>query len=192
MVAVLMALAAKSLFAQDICASPVKTQSGLVKGMVEKDGKSCVWRGIPYAAAPVGDFRWKAPAPAKSWAGVREAATFGHRCMQSGGLMGSINSDPSGGMSEDCLFLNIWRPRPAERGGEISRHVLDPWRRICFRHRQHSHVLGGPHGRILGCGRGFHQLPPEHFRVPGAPRAPERRPSPERRQLWSARPGRGA
>ena len=95
--------------AQDICMAPAKTESGLLKGAAETTTKTCVWRGVPFAAAPVGDLRWKAPAPAKSWSGVREASSWGHRCMQTG-LMERMNADPSGGMSEDCLYLNIWRP----------------------------------------------------------------------------------
>jgi para-nitrobenzyl esterase len=103
-------LATRTLAADDLCTQPVKTSSGMVKGADESLTKTCVWRGIPYAAAPVDELRWKAPTPVKGWSGVRDATVWGRRCMQTG-FMERINADPSGGMSEDCLFLNIWRPK---------------------------------------------------------------------------------
>ena len=106
----LAALLAKSSAAdEEICTTPVKTVSGMVQGLSEKNGRSCVWRGIPYAAPPVGELRWKAPQPAPAWQGVRDGSVWGARCMQSG-IMEMTNYDPSGRMSEDCLYLNIWRP----------------------------------------------------------------------------------
>ncbi len=94
---------------EELCANPVQTESGLVKGLSEKDTNTCAWHGIPYAAAPVGELRWKAPQPAKQWDGVRDGSRWGARCMQKG-EMELVNADPSGRMSEDCLFLNVWRP----------------------------------------------------------------------------------
>jgi len=96
-------------FAEDICSTAVKTESGLIRGLSEKETNTCVWRGIPYAAPPVGDLRWKAPQPAPKWDGIRDGSKWGARCMQKG-EMELVNSDPSGSMSEDCLYLNIWRP----------------------------------------------------------------------------------
>jgi para-nitrobenzyl esterase len=95
--------------AQEPCAEPVKTGSGLVRGEAESGSATCVWRGVPYAAPPVGELRWKAPQPV-SWSGVREAVEFGDRCMQGNGMMGGGGA-PDAGMSEDCLYLNIWRPQ---------------------------------------------------------------------------------
>lgn len=94
--------------AEELCIAAVKTSSGLVRGAPEPETAACVWRGIPYAAPPVGRLRWKAPEPAPSWSGVREAAEWGHPCMQKGALtgMGEFKKE----MSEDCLFLNVWRP----------------------------------------------------------------------------------
>lgn len=86
--------------AEDLCAEPVMTSSGLVQGISETETDTCVWKGVPYAAPPIGDLRWKAPRLAPSWSGIREATQFGHSCMQRGGK----------DMSEDCLYLNIWRP----------------------------------------------------------------------------------
>jgi para-nitrobenzyl esterase len=85
-------------------AGPVKIESGLLNG-VEENGIR-VFRGIPYAAAPVGELRWRAPQPAPAWKGVRKAEEFGPVCMQSG----------TRAMSEDCLTLNIWTP--AKKDGE--------------------------------------------------------------------------
>jgi para-nitrobenzyl esterase len=71
-------------------------------GTLEKGG--AFFKGIPFAQAPIGDLRWREPAPVKAWTGVREATSFGAACAQNaGGRM-----QPSS--SEDCLFLNIWTP----------------------------------------------------------------------------------
>jgi len=67
--------------------------------------------GIPYAAPPVGDLRWKPPAAAAKWSGVRKATEFGAHCMQ-GKVFGDMNFRDAGG-SEDCLFLNVWVPAKA-------------------------------------------------------------------------------
>jgi len=100
-------LAFESL-ARDICIDPVMTGSGLVQGLAETDTATCAWKGIPYAQPPVGELRWKAPRPAPSWAGIRAAHEWGHRCMQKGALGGPSRSGED--MSEDCLYLNVWRP----------------------------------------------------------------------------------
>ena len=60
-----------------------------------------VFKGIPFAAPPIGNLRWKAPQPAAHWDGVRKADQFGPRCMQGGGPGGQP-------MSEDCLYVNVW------------------------------------------------------------------------------------
>jgi para-nitrobenzyl esterase len=87
-------------------APQVKSGSGIVEG--KKNGAVDVFLGIPYAAPPVGDLRWRPPAPAEKWTGVRKATEFGARCMQ-GNVFGDMNFRDTGG-SEDCLFLNIWVP----------------------------------------------------------------------------------
>jgi para-nitrobenzyl esterase len=94
--------------AADVCSEPVATAAGQVRGTTDTEN-TCVWRGIPYAAPPIGELRWKAPRPAAKFSGVREAVKFGDRCMQGAGLLSG--GAPEGiGMSEDCLNLNIWRP----------------------------------------------------------------------------------
>ena len=87
----------------------VKVTGGEVQGVVT-EGIS-VFKGIPFAAPPVGDLRWKAPAPLKPWTGAKKADTFGPACMQASGAMG--NTAP---VSEDCLYLNVWTP--AKKPGE--------------------------------------------------------------------------
>ena len=84
----------------------VKTASGHLQGEPIKEGVA--YKGIPFAQPPVGDLRWKSPQPVKPWTGVRKATNFGPRCMQNPifGDMG-FRSD---GVSEDCLYLNIWTP----------------------------------------------------------------------------------
>jgi para-nitrobenzyl esterase len=87
-------------------ADQVKTANGIVEG-AEANGVR-VFKGVPFAAPPVGDLRWKAPQPAKDWTGVRQATQFGPRCMQRP-VFGDMNFR-SNGMSEDCLYLNVWTP----------------------------------------------------------------------------------
>jgi len=94
------------------CADPVPTRSGLVKGAAEKESGACVWKGIPFAAPPKGDLRWKAPQPVPAWPGVREVSQFGPRCMQKGIFTLEVMASEEG-MSEDCLYLNVWRPNKA-------------------------------------------------------------------------------
>jgi para-nitrobenzyl esterase len=85
----------------------VATVNGSVQGTVEASGVHS-FKGIPYAAPPVGDLRFRAPQPAGSWQGVRKAQAFGPRAMQL-----PIYDDMrfrSDGVSEDCLYLNVWTP----------------------------------------------------------------------------------
>jgi para-nitrobenzyl esterase len=84
----------------------VKVDTGTIAGRTE--GPVRAFLGIPYAAPPVGDLRWKPPAPAAKWSGVREAVSFGARCMQGAIYSDMVFRDP--GPSEDCLTLNVWAP----------------------------------------------------------------------------------
>ena len=96
-------------------ANEVKTESGVVEGTTSADGKVQIFKGIPYAAPPVGALRWKEPQPAESWEGVRKATEFGARCMQWNVFGDMVFRDA--GPSEDCLYLNVWTPKP-EAGGD--------------------------------------------------------------------------
>jgi para-nitrobenzyl esterase len=83
----------------------VQTKYGLVLGFSDK-GTWC-WKGIPYGTPPVGELRWKAPLDPNPWLGTRRTTKFGNSAAQVMPIMG-----PTG--SEDCLYLNIWRPKSSE------------------------------------------------------------------------------
>jgi para-nitrobenzyl esterase len=86
--------------------NPVKTETGLVRGVPGRDANITVFKGLPYAAPPVGNLRWKMPQRARAWQGVRIADKFGNGCAQ---------NFPTAGFpkSEDCLYLNVWTPAKA-------------------------------------------------------------------------------
>jgi len=96
--------------AADTCSEPVSTSSGLVQGQSSTDTATCAWLGIPYAAPPVGELRWKAPQPMPAWTGARPALAFGPQCVQKP-MMGFKDAKNLKGMSEDCLYLNVFRPQ---------------------------------------------------------------------------------
>lgn len=84
----------------------VTVDAGTLAGTVDAASGVYVFRGVPYAAPPVGDLRWRAPAPLVGWTGIRLADRLGKNCMQDQ-IYGDI--DPfAAGVSEDCLNLNIW------------------------------------------------------------------------------------
>jgi len=84
----------------------VKIDTGVLEGTA--NGPVRAFLGIPYAAAPVGELRWKPPVPAAKWSGTRQAREFGSRCMQGRIYSDMVFRDP--GISEDCLSLNVWTP----------------------------------------------------------------------------------
>ena len=95
-------------------ASPtVITANGVVKGMVEKTGVT-IFKGIPFAAPPVGDRRWKEPQPVQNWKGILDGTQFGNNAMQYG-VFGDM-AFRSKGNGEDCLYLNVWTPSTAKKG----------------------------------------------------------------------------
>ncbi|MBS0395642.1 MAG: carboxylesterase family protein [Proteobacteria bacterium] len=110
----LLALAAGLAAAAGVAAPPiVRTEAGAVQG---SDGPILAFKGIPYAAPPVGAGRWRPPAPAPHWSGVRDATRFGNDCVQSPWIVSS--GQPT---SEDCLTLNVWTPAT---GRDAHRPVL--------------------------------------------------------------------
>ncbi|MDE3198941.1 MAG: carboxylesterase family protein [Acidobacteriota bacterium] len=98
------ALTAAGAFAAD----RVKVANGMLEGTGPQASGVREFKGVPYAQPPVGPLRWKEPQPVKNWAGVREVKAFGPRCTQQA-LYGDMGFR-SNGMSEDCLYLNIWTP----------------------------------------------------------------------------------
>jgi para-nitrobenzyl esterase len=88
----------------------VKTDNGWIEGVVEKSG-NLSFKGVPYAAPPVEAMRWREPQPVKNWADTLKADHFGPRAMQLP-IFSDMNFR-SDGMSEDCLYLNIWTPQTA-------------------------------------------------------------------------------
>jgi para-nitrobenzyl esterase len=96
----------------------VRVESGQLQGVAEDGVES--FKGIPYAAPPVGELRWRPPQPVAPWTGVRPAAEFGADCMQ--GRFGPPQGAGAGSApapSEACLFLNVWRPARAAAGAKM-------------------------------------------------------------------------
>ena len=98
-------LVAAAQLASAAGAQQVMTESGTISG-VSANGLS-VYKGVPFAAPPVGDLRWRPPAPAAPWTGARKADAFAPACMQVGV---SMPGETPPAVSEDCLYLNIWTP----------------------------------------------------------------------------------
>ena len=88
--------------------SRVKIENGLLEGTVNTATGIRSFKGIPFAAPPSGALRWKEPQPAQDWEGVRKADHFGNNAMQKN-VFGDMMFRAAG-MSEDCLYLNVWTP----------------------------------------------------------------------------------
>src|SRR5262245_12864447 len=97
-------ICAVNVFAQD----QVKIANGLLEGVMDKSSGVRSFKGIPFGEPLVGELPWKPPQPVKNWQDVRKADKFGPRCMQRP-IFGDMNFR-SNGMSEDCLYLNVWTP----------------------------------------------------------------------------------
>jgi para-nitrobenzyl esterase len=122
------------------------THLGEVRGARDTASGTYSWKGIPFAKAPVGALRWQAPQEPQAWSSTREAAAFGPACAQYGRIYGPGQNnqyDETIGTtlnqavgSEDCLYLNVWRPATGERnlpvivffhgGSNVSGYTADP------------------------------------------------------------------
>ncbi len=116
---------ATRLFGQQLASATVRTPLGVLRGV--KDGSVSVFRGIPFAKAPVGRLRFMAPQRKKAWAGERDATVFPASAMQ--------NGESGVAHSEDCLYLNLWKPEGKgpfpvfvwiHGGGFTNGHAFEP------------------------------------------------------------------
>jgi para-nitrobenzyl esterase len=92
---------------------PISTDAGLISGTAGSSEEVRVYKGIPFAAPPVGPLRWRSPQPVPHWEGLRKADHFGPMCMQA--RMAAGPSGTQAPMSEDCLYLNVWTAAKSAR-----------------------------------------------------------------------------
>jgi para-nitrobenzyl esterase len=101
-------VASASVLAQAPANGPVVSIiGGEVRGLLLRRPDGAAFLGLPFAGPPVGDLRWREPAPVKPWSGIREASDFGPSCAQ---IDAGWNHDAATRGSEDCLYLNVWTP----------------------------------------------------------------------------------
>lgn len=124
-----------------------QTTAGKIEGVDDSAASGTwFWKGVPFAKAPAGELRWRAPVEPEAWSGIRATKTFGSACLQIGRIFGpganntydativSTLGKPLG--SEDCLFVNVWRPATTDKklpvllfvhgGSNISGYTADP------------------------------------------------------------------
>lgn len=108
----------------------VRVEGGLVSGTLNKTGDVQIFRGIPFAAPPVGPLRWKAPQPVVSWSGVRKCEAFGASPVQSSpNPFGPWSAEfliPKEPISEECLYLNVWTGQ-RKNGAKAARLPVLVW-----------------------------------------------------------------
>jgi para-nitrobenzyl esterase len=92
-----------------------KVENGMIEGLYDTKSGLQVYLGIPFAKPPVGDLRWRAPQSVENWNGVLQTKNFGPRAVQAP-VFGDM-SFRSNGMSEDCLYLNVWTPAKRNQKG---------------------------------------------------------------------------
>jgi para-nitrobenzyl esterase len=103
-----------------ILSDSLRIESGVIAGMKSTDGNVAIFKGIPYAAPPVGDLRWRAPEAPKAWTGIRSCVAFGPNPMQGKPVPFSVYTQEflipaEGTISEDCLYLNVWTAAKTNR-----------------------------------------------------------------------------
>jgi len=93
---------------------PIQVEHGRISGLSSPDATVRVYKGIPFAAPPVGDLRWRPPQPPAEWEGVRACTQFGPRCPQRNfdedSFWNTVEWVDHTRQSEDCLYLNVWTP----------------------------------------------------------------------------------
>ncbi|MDE1181816.1 carboxylesterase family protein [Paraburkholderia sp.] len=114
-IATIAAIASSAAAATTAPADQAVTDKGRVQGVTS--GDVIAFKGIPYAAPPVGKNRWRAPQTAAAWPGVRDASSFGHDCAQHPmpGDAAPLSASPA----EDCLYVNLWKPAGATSGHKL-------------------------------------------------------------------------
>lgn len=98
---------------QNLIDTTITTKNGTIKGSKADSSNVMTFKGIPYAAPPIGNLRWKAPQPVENWDGVKDASTFGPsaiQVIQGSRLPWTEEFMVQNEISEDCLYLNIWTP----------------------------------------------------------------------------------
>jgi para-nitrobenzyl esterase len=105
-----------SLMAQ-VSSLTVKTVQGVVQGKEISGGKVHAFLGMPYAAPPVDNLRWRPPVQPTRWRGTRDASKYGARCMQNNAFPDMVYQDS--GPNEDCLYVNVFTPANAQPGGKL-------------------------------------------------------------------------
>jgi len=106
----LLCLVSVSAWAQGNFSFPVQTKikNGTIEGLYDTKSGLQLYLGVPFAKPPVGNLRWKAPQPPDNWTGVKQTKAFGPRAVQ--GIVFGDMASRSNGISEDCLYLNVWTP----------------------------------------------------------------------------------
>ena len=116
-------LAASAVSASSFAADtrPVKVTGGLIRGVADHGLR--IYEGIPFAAPPVGDLRWRPPQPVKPWRGVKQTTAFAPECMQNQARNASLGL-PIMPISEDCLYVNVWTPAQAAKSAKAHLPVM--------------------------------------------------------------------
>ena len=109
---VLLVASSPGSIAQDNAGPIVKVTGGQVQGRLLPESGGAAFKGIPYAAPPVGDLRWRETQPVRAWSGVRQAAEYGAGCPV-------VNASNGRNSAEDCLYLNVWTPNWPAAGKKL-------------------------------------------------------------------------
>ena len=130
-------------------AEPIRIDAGLVEGVTLASGVRA-WLGVPLAAPPVRELRWRPPQPVPAWNGVLHADRQAPMCLQPVRSRTMNHYFGNEATSEDCLYLNVWAP--AQRGRKAAGDRVDLRRRFQRRLGEHGELLGrGPRAQAASC-----------------------------------------